>query len=559
MLALGASLVSCADKNEYHQNITYQSGDFVVGKSVMVFGNDAQSTSLSIKAQSTPSVVSNSDWITISAVEQESANIYSCTVSAASNPSYTDRTGTITVTAAGQSETINVTQTGNPTVLIVSAPTDNLSAEAGTFSITYGATGDVTVTTPSWVKQESSRSYDESVLNFSYYANNTGELRTGEIVIALADNESVSQTVALTQAYVERQATESRTAVEIASSIYSGVNIGNTLEATGGETAWGAPKINTDYIHGIKEAGFNAVRIPVAWSDNMSADNVIDASWMARVREVVDYCLAEDLYVVLNDHWDSGWLENDIPNGYKEEKAARLEAMWTQISEQFADCDQRLMFAGLNEPNAENSTHAATLTQYEQVFIDAVRATGGNNLDRVLVVQGPSTNIDSSVNFWNLPTDAVADRLMVEVHYYDPWQFTGLEADASWGKVWWFWGADNHVEGSDRNATWGEESYVDAQMGKMYTKFASKNIPVILGEYAAFTSRSGLTDEEKEMNLKSRAYWNEYVSMTAKNNGCVPFYWECSGDIFNRNNGSITNQQLLDGIMAGSAAGTYPF
>ncbi len=559
LACLGAMTSACADKNEYHQTITFESGDFEVGKSVIVFANDAQPTTLSIKATSAPTVTADVDWITIGAVNQKSANVYTCDIAAQANTSYTDRTGTITVKSGSNSQTISVTQTGSPAVVVVSAPTETLGAEAGEFAITYGATGDVTVTTPSWVKQQSGRAYNESQLSFTYYANNTGAERTGEIVIALEDDATVNATISLTQASSEITGSDGLTATQIASAMFTGVNIGNTLEATGGETAWGAPKINTDYIHGIKEAGFNAVRIPVAWSDNMNSDNEIDATWMARVKEVVGYCLDEDLYVIINDHWDSGWLENDIPNGFKEDKATRLADMWTQIANEFASCDQRLLFAGLNEPNASTTAEANTLTQYEQVFIDAVRATGGNNLDRVLIVQGPSTNIDSSVSLWSLPVDQVADRLMVEVHYYDPWQFCGLEEDADWGKIWLFWGEGNHIEGHERNATSMEESYVDAQMGKLYTAFASKNIPVILGEYGAIVKRSGLTDEEKEMNLKSRHYWAEYVSKTAKNNGCVPFYWETTGDLFSRTNGTVVEEEMVSSIMAGSAAGNYPF
>lgn len=351
-------------------------------------------------------------------------------------------------------------------------------------------------------------------------------------------------------------------AAEIAAKMGVGVNIGNTLEATGGENAWGNPNINSQYIAGLKALGFSSVRIPCNWvnhyaveKDIMGNDSVtttIDPNWIACVKEVVSYCVDNDMYAVLNDHWDTGWIENTIETGYHSSLAEQLADLWTQIGDAFNAFDEHLVFAGMNEPGTDGQITPGleAITKYEQAFINAVRATGGNNATRTLVVQGPQTNIDAScADSYVLPVDPVADRLMFEVHFYDPYQFTIMDKDADWGKIWWYWGDANLVAGSDRNSgEYGNEAYVAAQFKKVHDKFVANGIPVIVGEYAT----SIRTDEgiDKAKHEASRAYWNEVVTREALKNGCVPFYWETGGDI-NRTNGTAINAYAIDGIMRG--------
>ena len=138
----------------------------------------------------------------------------------------------------------------------------------------------------------------------------------------------------------------------------------------------------------------------------------------------MDYCIKDSLYVILNIHWDSGWLENRVNKANQDQVNERQNAYWTQIANYFKDYDEHLLFAGANEPNVEDAAGMSVLLSYHQTFIDAVRATGGNNSSRTLIIQGPSTDIDKTNNLMNtMPTDQIADRLMVEVHYYTPYQF----------------------------------------------------------------------------------------------------------------------------------------
>lgn len=346
------------------------------------------------------------------------------------------------------------------------------------------------------------------------------------------------------------------TAKELAPEMGIGINIGNTLESIGGETAWGAALINRDYIRGLKDAGYRSVRIPCSWNLYMDEAGTIDARWLDRVHEVVGYAVDEDMFVVLNDHWDNGWLENDIPNGYNKALAERLTTMWTQIAEKMEHFDQHLLFAGLNEPNCDNATHATTLKRYEQDFIKAVRATGGNNADRILVIQCPGTDIEKTVSYkFTLPGDTSADRLMAEVHFYSPYNFCLMEEDASWGKTFWFWGKGNHVSGSAHNPTWGEEAWVDARFAEMKQMFADKGIPVVLGEYACMERSELEGTNDWEMHQKSRAYWTEYITHHSLLSGMIPFYWDIPyKGIFDRNDGTLLRPEMVQAMMSGYRA-----
>jgi endoglucanase len=199
-------------------------------------------------------------------------------------------------------------------------------------------------------------------------------------------------------------------------------------------------------------------------------------------------------------------------------------ALWEQIATTMRDFDEHLMFASANEPPADNAEKMAILATYHQTFVNAVRSTGGRNSYRVLVVQGPSTDIDKTDNLMTgLPQDQVAARMMVEVHYYSPYQFCLMDGDADWGKMFFYWGAGHHstIE-PGRNAGWGEESYVNTTFNKMKTKFADKGIPVLLGEYGAYRRNHGPLDLATHSDAVD--YWLTYVTKQAKANGMLPFF-----------------------------------
>ncbi|HAN00198.1 MAG TPA: dihydroxy-acid dehydratase [Marinilabiliales bacterium] len=343
------------------------------------------------------------------------------------------------------------------------------------------------------------------------------------------------------------------TAQQVADQMKVGWNLGNTLEAVCGEDAWGAGHTSQQLIDSVKSAGFNTVRIPVAWfchSDTIAS--VIDKAWIARVKEVVDYCIKDGLYVILNMHWDKGWLENRVNKANQDIVNKRQHAYWTQIANYFNDYNEHLLFAGANEPNAHDTASVSVLMTYHQTFIDAVRATGGNNSSRTLIVQGPSTDIDNTNKYMNtMPTDQIADRLMAEVHYYTPYQFCLMDKDADWGKMFYYWGKGNHsTTDTTRNATWGEESDVERYFGYMKSKFVDKGIPVIIGEFGAYKRKLNPPSDQALNNI-SVEYYYRYVVQSATEKGLIPICWDTPGGLFNRSTGEILNKGVVNAIMQG--------
>jgi endoglucanase len=337
------------------------------------------------------------------------------------------------------------------------------------------------------------------------------------------------------------------TSLQLSSSMSPGTNMGNSLEAIGGETAWGNPLVNQAIMNGIKSAGFKSIRIPVSWKQYADANDNISASWMARVTDVVNYARSAGLYTIINIHWDGGWMQPT----YAQQATvnARITKFWTQIANNFKTYDDYLLFAGTNEVMVDGDYGTPTVEYYtvqnsfNQTFVNAVRATGGYNASRHLVVQGFNTNIDHTYNFFTVPSDSATKKLMVEMHYYDPYNFTLSESDTIWQ-----WGS---IANSGSNTeTWANESYVDAQMAKMKSRFIdSLGMGVLMGEYSAMA----------RLNVDSaqtyRTYWDQYITKAAYSRGIVPVYWDAgatgnhSSGLFNRATGAKVYSSLITTIV----------
>ena len=345
-------------------------------------------------------------------------------------------------------------------------------------------------------------------------------------------------------------------AVQLAAKFKLGWNIGNTFEAPGGETGWGSPVITEDYIKFVKQQGFNAIRLPCAWNLHLSneATAQINPTWLNRVKEVVGYCVKNDMYVLLNIHWDGGWLENNITLKKKNAVNAKQKALWEQIATAMRDFDEHLILAGANEPNVHNAEEMEVLHSYHQTFVNAVRSTGGRNSYRVLVVQGPATDIENTDSLMNnLPVDNVQRRMMVEVHFYTPFQFCLMfDGDANWGKMFYYWGAGHHsTREPDRNATKGEEKEITSSFVKMKTKFTDKGIPIILGEYGAYRrSRPNHLPADLKAHNDAVDYWITFVTKQALANGMKPFWWDTGGAL-DRRNYNVKDQRTIDALIAG--------
>lgn len=352
--------------------------------------------------------------------------------------------------------------------------------------------------------------------------------------------------------------TPGQTALAFSAQMSPGWNLGNSLESLGGaarpsatslETAYGNPPVTQTLLDAIAAAGFKSVRIPVAWTQYSDANYTITPAWLTRVKEVVDYARHAGLYVVINIHYDGGWMQPTYAQ--QADVNARLTTFWTQIADEFRDDDDHLLFAGTNEvaiagvysaPTAEN---CAVQNSFNQTFVNAVRATAGNNSDRYLVVQGYNTNIDYTLSCNStLPSDVAKNKLMMEVHYYDPYDFT-LDQNSTI----WQWGS-TATDPSLTDQTYGGEAYTDAQFQKMEQAFVDKGIPVILGEYGAISK----TDYDPGGTY--RTLWDAYVSRSAFQHGMVPMYWDngYTGNhglgLFDRSTGAQVYPKTVEAIVS---------
>jgi aryl-phospho-beta-D-glucosidase BglC (GH1 family) len=343
-----------------------------------------------------------------------------------------------------------------------------------------------------------------------------------------------------------------------------GWNLGNDLEAIPTEGSWG-PAATQTLINNVAAAGFNVVRIPVSWDTHANQSTLqIDPTWMARVKQVVDWCRAKNLYVIVNCHWDGGWLDNNIGDTPNSTVTQKMNSYWRQIATTFQGYDDHLIFAGANEPPVDTAAQMSTLLSYYQTFVNAVRSSGGYNTTRWLVVQGPSTNIDKTYNLMNtLPSDSASGRLMVEVHHY-PFQWSIMTSDASWGNMFYFWGQGYHSPTmTSRNSTWGEEDYTNTQFQEMVTKFISHGIPVIIGEFGAVKriGYSDLTGTELTRHLASRTYYSKTIVDKANAMGLKPIYWDAGGTgkdtmwLFDRSNAAapMIDQDNARALTGGAA------
>lgn len=526
--------------------------ELIVAKDALEFSNEASSTRLAIKSNIDWKVTASETWITVTPPEGV-AGTHQLTVEATANAGSTVRQAELTVTAGSLSKKVRLSQ----------APAHSLTVSPKSFDLTHEAT-EITVTAvsalpvslvsnPDWINLRNSAGPN---LVFSISANSFSLSRTGKLIFAsgnLRDSVQVVQKAAATTIPADATGMGSN-AVQLAAKMKIGWNLGNTLEVPGNETGWGNPPTTQTLIDSVKAAGFTTVRLPCAWDSYIDdrSTHRIKESWLRRVKEVVDYCYKNDMYVIVNIHWDGGWLENNPTYAKQTEVNAKQRALWEQIAVYFRDYDEHLLFAGTNEVHADygqpTQEHLTVQMSYNQTFVNAVRSTGGRNTYRNLIVQAYNTNIDLAVNHLKVPADPTSGRMMVEVHYYDPYEFT-LSTEPSAVSL---WGEPYKQYG--KVAGWGQEAHVKEQFGKMKTAFVDKGYPVILGEYGAMR-RSSIGGDALTWHLQSRAYYLEYVTREARKAGLIPVYWDNghlgnnSFALFNRTTGAIFDRQAVKALM----------
>jgi endoglucanase len=304
------------------------------------------------------------------------------------------------------------------------------------------------------------------------------------------------------------------------------------------ETLWGNPKATKDLFTSLKKNGVNAVRIPVTWRDHMDSDGNIDREWMDRVQQVVDYAYSQGMYVIINVHHDGGgdpkfgaWIIEESQKDYNT-FLKKYKNVWKQIAERFKNYSDYLIFESMNEVGFDtlynkNKADAYNLiNKINQDFVDIIRATGGNNAKRHLLIAGYYTDIERTCDsLYKMPDDK-AGRCILSVHYYTPWDFCTC----------------------DRKHTWGTNSEVrqmETLIGKMKKNFVDKGIPVIIGEYAASGS-----------DLSSCIFFIEKLNKLCSDYGIATFIWD-SGSQVNRKTYKWRTPQYLEALKRATSGKDY--
>lgn len=353
-------------------------------------------------------------------------------------------------------------------------------------------------------------------------------------------------------------APEFESAAAAAGSISVGWNLGNALDSCGEwiglytegkpenyETAWGNPVTTKELITAVKNAGFNAVRVPVTWAEHIDEKGNIDEQWLDRVQEVVDYVISQDLYCVLNVHHDAGadgWLEASAE--CYENNSKKFAGLWKNIATRFRDYGDKLIFEGFNEildsrnswTNAQQSDAYRAVNDFNQLFVDTVRATGGNNAERNLMVQVYSGSCsEKALEGFVLPKDSTEGHLIIQTHNYDPQGFTA--SDATWTTMTDTWGSD------------AEKAYFDKLFARLEKFAKEQGAPLIIGEFGA----------NYKGNESSRRLYAEYFVKAAGEHGIKCFWWD-TGDmaLFDRSAAKVKYPDIVKALTAGSASAEQP-
>ena len=384
------------------------------------------------------------------------------------------------------------------------------------------------------------------------------------IVIACSRNKNDLQNPEIS---IPEEVPASGNAWEVAKNLGMGWNLGNQFDAysngVSSETAWGNKATTQAMFNKLAATGINSVRIPVTWLGHIGAapNYTIEAAWLNRVAEVVGYAEKAGLKVIINIHHDGAdskhWL--DVKNAALDETKnnevkAQLKAIWTQIAQKFSNKGNFLIFESMNEIHDGGWGWGANLTdggkqykvlnEWNQVFVDAVRAVGGENSNRYLGIPGYCTNPELTINSLTIPADKVPNRLLVSVHFYDPYEYTLNCKYSEWG----------HTGASDKKQSGGDEDNVIKVFKSLKQKYVDKGIPVYIGEM-------GCVHRDNDREELFRKYYLEYVCKAAKVYGLIPFYWdngsanagkECSG-LFDRATGAYLNnaQEIVSAMVKG--------
>lgn len=415
-------------------------------------------------------------------------------------------------------------------ILSVDKNTLDFNTDGGEKTITVTSSGQFSVVPgEKWLTaKKGSKSGDKTVVTVTATKNYALEARQTRIAITSGDQNR----------YVEvsqKSATEAPTGditKDYAARLGIGWNLGNHFDAynngVSGETAWGNPKATQATMNKVKAAGFSTVRIPVTWLGHIGAapDYKIDEKWLSRIAEVVGYAEAAGLNAIVNMHHDGADSKNwlDIKTAAKDPAVHQqildqVSAMWRQIADKFKDKGDFLIFEAFNEIHdggwgwGENRNDGGKqyqcLNEWNQAFVDAVRASGGENANRILGIPAYCTNVDIAVQTFKMPEDVVEGRLIMAVHCYDPYDYTLPATKSEWG----------HTADESKKVSGNNEADLKRVFEKIYNNFIKKGIPVYMGEF-------GCVNRATEREQAFQQYYLKYYAKLAKTYFVPSIIWD---------------------------------
>lgn len=550
MLGIICMSACSSDDNPSGGDVDFIVPENIINNGVAVAKSGGEAAPFNIKASSAPTAEISATWCKAVIEPTASPSIFRCTVSADPNPDAADRETKLTIKQGAHSVEIPVRQAAADAVIVENTLIDNVPAAGGAIQVKLKANGDVTCTVnDSWITA-SRAAMNDMAFDFVVSENRATVERTGTITFSLGD---IVETVTVKQLAGTGAATGDITSSnprEVAAALGLGWNLGNQFDAhnngVASETAWGNPRASQKLFDAVAASGIRTVRIPVTWLGQFGSapDYTINKDYLDRVAEVVGYAENSGLNAIINIHHDGAdgahWLDikgaaNDAAKNAEVKK--QITAIWTQIAERFKDKGPWLIFESFNEIHDggwgwganrnDGGKQYRTLNEWNQTFVDAVRATGGNNATRYVAVPGYVTNPELTMENLVLPTDPV-QKTIVAVHFYDPNEYTLNAKFSEWGHT-----------GKDKES-WGDEQNVRDVFSKLKAKYVDNGIPVYIGEM-------GNVNRSTDRARKFRLYYMEYVAKAAYDNGLAPIIWdngaqnagrECSG-LFNRTTGNF--------------------
>ena len=455
-----------------------------------------------------------------------------------------------------KSET-NSTRTTNQT------PRDNNKSSAPTVDSTQKENNVDTQTTTKTNTVNQSAPYNNSSTNNSSSSNDSSansntssgnNTATDNTTPAAPADESNENTPGLPNKTGEKYADMS--ALEVTKYLGNGINLGNTLEAYGHnylgitadvsayETYWGQPVTTPEMIAGMKACGFDSLRVPIAWTNMMdieSGDYTINQAYINRVKEIVNCAIDNDMFVIINDHWDGGWwsMFGSEDQANRDKAWEMYESLWTQLADEFSNYPEQLIFESGNEELGDRLNESTSFSKYgtltenekyettnaiNQKFVDIIRKSGNINDHRFLLLAGYNTDIDKTVDDrFKMPTDTADNKLFVSVHYYYPWNYCGVDNAARWGI---------------------KSDYEDMNNAfEKLQRFTNSGYGVIIGEYAAipYTDKETNTVTMKDNTIE---FTTNLLDNCDVYNYC-PMLWSCN-DLYNKNTLTMMDSSLTD-------------